>query len=195
MKYMTHSIASTTWLALKRSRIYILPGSPLVVRISVLFARRIRVTLCSTRYHPEMGRCIGVGALLQKRHRRRYAAGAVRHTGERQSHLDTGQRAQQSELVALAEMADPKHLARQLGQAGTERHVVIIKQCFAELIGVVSERHQHGGEHWRILGRFKTQNLEAPMRDRGAGGRREALVAGGRHFQPPPPPPRDGLCA
>src|ERR1700736_4497014 len=184
MKYMTHSSASTTWLALKRSRIYILPGSPLVVRISVLFARRIRVTLCSTRYHPEMGRCIGVGALLQKRHRRRYAAGAVRHTGERQSHLDTGQRAQQSELVALAEMADAKHLAGKLRQSGAERHVVIFKHGFAELVGVVPRRHQNGGQDRRKFGRLLTHNLEAPVRDRGAAVRREALVAGEHIFQP-----------
>src|ERR1700738_2901081 len=193
MKYMTHSIASTTWLALKRSRIYILPGRPLMVRSCVLFARRIRVHFCSTRYHPEMGRCIGVGALLQKRHRRRYAAGAVRHTGERQSHLDTAQRAQQSELVALAEMADAKHLAGKLRQSGAERHVVIFKHGFAELVGVVPRRHQYGGQDRRKFGRLLTQKLEAPLPDRGAGGRREALVAGGTHFHPPPPPPRGRL--
>src|SRR6202022_4320038 len=99
MKYMTHSIASTTWVALKRSRIFNLPDSPFFwfgsAYGSDLFvvANQIRATSSSARYHLESPRRVGLGALLEKRHPRRHAAGAMRHAGEGQSHLDTGQRA------------------------------------------------------------------------------------------------------
>src|ERR1700687_1839203 len=99
MKYMRHSIASTTWVDLKRRRIFNLLegaffwfgsayGSDLFV-----VANQIRATSSSARYHLEMRRRVGLGALLEKRHRRRHADGAMRHAGEGQSHLDTGQRA------------------------------------------------------------------------------------------------------
>src|SRR6266403_737707 len=131
MKYMMHSIASTTWVALKRSRI-LPPGQ------SFWFgANRIRAISCSARDHLARRRRIRLAALLEQRHRRRHAAGAMRHAGQRQSHLDAGQRAQERQLVALAEMADAKHFSGELAQAGAERHVVIVEHGFAELVGVV----------------------------------------------------------
>src|SRR5882762_4000829 len=98
MKYMTHSIASTTWVALKRSRMFYLPDSPLCGSDLpngsglVVLVNRMRVSNCSARYHLER-RCVRLVALLKKRHRRRHATGAMRYAGEGQSHLDAGQRA------------------------------------------------------------------------------------------------------
>ena len=91
-------------------------------------------------------------------------------------------------------MTDAKHLARQLGQAGAERHVVILEHDLAELVGVVSGRHQHGGQHRRILRWFKAQHLKAPMGNRGTGGGREALVAGKHLIEPLLEQHRDGFA-
>src|SRR6266496_4927090 len=43
--------------------------------------------------------------------------------GEREAHLDAGERARQHEVVEVAEVADPERLALQLAEAGAERHV------------------------------------------------------------------------
>ena len=46
-------------------------------------------------------------------------------------------RPQQSEIVALAEMADAEDLAGELGEAGAERHVVVVEHGLAEAVGIV----------------------------------------------------------
>src|SRR3954465_11462836 len=57
-------------------------------------------------------------------HRRIDAAGPARHARRGKTHLDARQRSHQGKLVALAEVADAKHLAGNLAEAGAERHVV-----------------------------------------------------------------------
>src|SRR5205823_14704277 len=84
----------------------------------------------------EMRRGIALRALLQVLHRGINASGTVRNAGDRQPHLHAGQRAEQHELVAFAEMADAEYLARDLRQACAERHVVVIEHDLAELIRV-----------------------------------------------------------
>src|SRR5450631_1651110 len=116
MKYMMHNIASTTWVALNRSRIVLSRFR------SCCSCSGLRWALSGVD-DLQIRRGIGLGARLQRLHRRVDAAGAVRYARGGQSHLDAGQRPQQGQFVALAEMADAEHLAGELGEAGAERHV------------------------------------------------------------------------
>ena len=50
-------------------------------------------------------------------HRGLHAARAVRDAGEREAHLDAGERAHQRQVVEVAEVADAEHLARELARA------------------------------------------------------------------------------
>jgi hypothetical protein len=69
-------------------------------------------------------------------------------TGSRQPHFDAGKRAQQNEIVALAEMPYTKHLAGKFGKTRAKRHIEVVENNLAKLIGVMARRHQHGGHHW-----------------------------------------------
>src|SRR5438270_4046169 len=62
--------------------------------------------------HLEMRRGICLVTSFQELHRRIDAAGAVRHARGGKTHLDARQRSHQGQLVALAEVADAKYLAR-----------------------------------------------------------------------------------
>src|SRR5215813_3081076 len=88
----------------------------------------------------EMGRGVALRTLLQELHRGVDTALAVRDAGNRQTHLHPRQRSEQGEFVAFTEMADPKHLARDLRQARPERHVEVVEHDLSELVGVVSRR-------------------------------------------------------
>src|SRR5882757_2724141 len=147
-----------------------------------------------TANHFEMSGSIGLRSRFEIRHRRFDTAGPMRHARGGKTHLHTGQGSHQSELVAFAEVADAKHFAREFGEAGAERHVVSFKHGLGELVGVVSRRHQHGGQHRRKFRRFKTQHLEAPLRDGGARGGREALMPGEYRIQPFLEQHRDGFA-
>src|SRR5262245_55892530 len=68
-------------------------------------------------------------------HRRLHAALAVRHAGERESHLDAGERADDGEIVGVAEVADAEHLAGKLGKTGAERNVEMLEGGLAEAVG------------------------------------------------------------
>src|SRR6266540_4247143 len=61
------------------------------------------------------------------------------------------ERAQDGQIVGVAEMADAEELAGDLGQAGAERDVEMLERHLAELIGVMARRHQHGRERRRIV--------------------------------------------
>src|SRR5438105_4673966 len=58
-------------------------------------------------------------------HRGLYASDAMRHLGECERHLDASERADDGEVVGVAEMADAKDLAGELAEAGAERNVEI----------------------------------------------------------------------
>src|SRR5205807_6747714 len=60
-------------------------------------------------------------------HRRLHAALAVRHAGEREPHLDAGERPHDGQIVGVAEVADAEHLAGELGEAGAERNVEVFE--------------------------------------------------------------------
>ena len=72
------------------------------------------------------GRRRGPNRLGKIRHRRLHAALLVRHPGELQPHLHAGQSAEHRQLVGVAEMADAEGLARQLVEAGAQRHVEVL---------------------------------------------------------------------
>src|SRR6202048_1896180 len=78
-------------------------------------------------------------------HRRLHAALAVRHAGEREPHLDPGERPHDGEIVGVAEMADAEHLAGELGKAGAERNVEMLERGLAEAVGVLAFGHHHRG--------------------------------------------------
>src|SRR5258708_6241874 len=68
--------------------------------------------------HLQVPRGIQRRALFQRRHRGVDAAGPVRHARGGKTHLHPGQGSHQGKFVALAEVADAKHLAREFSQAG-----------------------------------------------------------------------------
>src|SRR5262245_56554068 len=53
----------------------------------------------------------------QRRHRCGNAAFLMRNAGELEAHLDSGERAEEGEVVEIAEMADAKHLVGELAEA------------------------------------------------------------------------------
>src|SRR6202035_5769543 len=119
MKYMTHNSASTTWVALNRSRIVSLPDF-LLLWLFAATLPALAVVRLSGLDHLQMPWGIRGRTLFQRRHRGVDAAGAMRHARGSKTHLHTGQGSHQGELVALAEVSDAKHLARDFAQAGTE---------------------------------------------------------------------------
>src|ERR1700740_1256534 len=70
-------------------------------------------------------------------HRRLHAALAVRHAGEREPHFHPGERADDGEVVGVAEVADAEHLAGEFGEAGAERNVEMLKRGLAEAVGIL----------------------------------------------------------
>src|SRR6185295_17619383 len=75
------------------------------------------------------------------------------------------------------EMADPEHLARDLRQARSERHVEVVEHDLSELVGVVSRRRQDRGKNRREILWLLAEHLQAPVTDGGPGGRREPQMA------------------
>src|ERR1043166_1048534 len=69
-------------------------------------------------------------------HRRQHAALAVRHAGERETHLDAGERTDDCQVVGVAEMADAEHLAGDFRQTGAERNDEMLECDLAEAVGV-----------------------------------------------------------
>ena len=64
-------------------------------------------------------------------------------------------------------------------QARAERHVVVFEHHLAELVGVMARRHQHRGEHRRILRRLLRHSTSRPQwRDGGARRGRQPLDGG-----------------
>ena len=90
----------------------------------------------------------------------------MRHLGEIETHLDARQRAHQHQIVEVADMADPEHLALDLVQAGAKRHVEVFEHHFTEIVGVMAFRHDDAGQRGRMRTlflalRFQPQTLMA----------------------------------
>src|ERR1700758_2263214 len=167
MKYITHSIASTTCVALNRNRIF--------TPATLYFCWILKLAGALTADDLEMPR-VAHGPLLQEFHRSIDAAGAMRHAGDREAHFDASESGKQRELVAFAEMADAEHLAGDLGEARAKRHVVIVEHDLAEFVGVIARRHQHGGQPGRELLRLLARHLGPRVIARGGGRGREPLM-------------------
>jgi len=65
----------------------------------------------------------------------------MRHSRQRQAHLDAGERPAERQIVEEAEMADAEHLAGELAKTGAERHIEVIEHCRPEGVGVVPIGH------------------------------------------------------
>ena len=63
-------------------------------------------------------------------------------------------------------MSDPEHLACDLAQTLSERHVEGFEDHLPERIGIVTRRHDDAGEHVRIFTRFGAQDFETPRTHR-----------------------------
>src|SRR6185437_564772 len=94
------------------------------------------------------------------------AAGLVLHTGEAEAELDAGDAADHHQLVHPAEMADAEYLAGDLAEAGAERHVVILEDDGAQLIGIDAFRHHDRGQRIGVSFRILAEDIEAPMAHR-----------------------------
>src|SRR5204862_4684078 len=85
-------------------------------------------------------------ALREIVHRGDDAALLHRHAGERETHLDAGERAHQHEIVEVTEMADAEHVAAELGEAGAERKVERLEDHLAHATRGLARRHQPARE-------------------------------------------------
>src|SRR5689334_11108009 len=100
----------------------------------------------------------------------------MRNARELEPHFDTAQRAEQREVVEIAEVADAKHFVAELAQPASERHVEALEYGFPESDFAVTLRHEHSGKRARILGRIETQDLEPPSAYGAARGFRVTIV-------------------
>jgi hypothetical protein len=66
------------------------------------------------------------------RHRRGHAAGAMWDVHKRQSHLHTGERAGEHQLVETSEVPDAEDAACQLTEAGPEGHIEALEDQGAQ---------------------------------------------------------------
>src|SRR5258708_4380566 len=73
-------------------------------------------------------------------HRGLHPALAMRHAGERERHLHARQRAQDGEIVGVAEMPDAEIFPGELAEAGPERDVEALERELAKNVGVVALR-------------------------------------------------------
>ena len=104
-------------------------------------------------------------------------AGAEWHSRRRQTKLDAAQRADQHQLVEVADVANAKDTALEPAEPRPERHVVAVEHDRAEPIGVVSVRHDHRRDDGTELVVALAQNLQAPGANRRARGSGKAQMA------------------
>src|SRR6202048_1883002 len=116
--------------------------------------------------------------VLEHIHCGEHTALLMRDLGNIERHLDTGESAHQHQIVEMTEMADAEDPALELRQARAERHVEVLQDHVAEMVGVMASGHYDGGENWRVFLRIATEDLEAPRQHRGARGRSEFQMAG-----------------
>src|SRR6266542_2423053 len=98
-----------------------------------------------------------------------YAALLERDAGEREAHLDTGERARQHEVVEVAEVADPERLALQLAEAGAERHVEALEDGLPQRVRVVAGGREHRRDRVAVLLGVCADELEPPRAHRAPG--------------------------
>src|SRR5205823_10196377 len=82
-------------------------------------------------------------ALCEIVKRRRDTAFRVGNTREGKAHLDTAQRAGQHEVVEITQMTDAENSSLQLRQTRSERHVELVEDHLAQLVCIMSRRHQN----------------------------------------------------
>src|SRR6478672_9874422 len=111
-------------------------------------------------------------------HRRLDSAPGNPDAGELEPHLAAGERAEQRQVVAVAEMADPEHAALDLAEAGAEREVEALVDQPAHRVGVDAGRHDHAGQHRRPALRLDALDRQLPGVDGGANALGPALMAG-----------------
>ena len=90
----------------------------------------------------------------------------MRHARERKAHLDARERAREHQVVEVAKVPDPEHLALEPPEPRAEREVERGEDPRAQRVGVVARGHQHRRERAAVLGGCKAQHLEAPRADR-----------------------------
>src|SRR4051812_45161674 len=102
-----------------------------IMRLSSVFL--FAIALCGAAHSLVLSRFLG--KIL---HRRLHAALLVRHARDGEPHLHAGQRAGESEVVEVAQVADAEDLALQLGQPHPERHVEMREDLVAQLVGIMA---------------------------------------------------------
>src|SRR5690242_5784210 len=86
----------------------------------------------------------------------------MRHAGKCQSHFDAGKRAEQRQVVEVAEVTDAEHATGELRQSSAERHVEALEYQLAKRIGVMPIGHQHGCQRIAVFGWIRAQDLQTP---------------------------------
>src|SRR3984893_9954662 len=76
--------------------------------------------------------------VLEHIHCGEHTALLMRDLGNIERHLDTGESAHQHQIVEMTEMADAEDPALELRQARAERHVEVLQDHVAEMVGVMA---------------------------------------------------------
>jgi len=76
-----------------------------------------------------------------------------------QAHLNSTESPRQHQIVEAAEVPDSKYLSREFGKAGSERHIEIVENYGAQLVGVVPFGQVDGGDYARIFARLFANDL------------------------------------
>ncbi len=76
--------------------------------------------------------------------------------------ISTRREFREHEVIEGAEMADAENFSGKFGKPRSKRHVEMLKDHGAQLIGVVALRHENGGERAGKFARLFAHDFQAP---------------------------------
>src|SRR3569833_2326373 len=82
--------------------------------------------------------------------------------GQPESHLTTGESRHQSQVVAVAQMADAEHPAANFSKSLSQRQIEALVDELSDRVSVYSNGHHHTRQHRAVGRRIGTLNLQAP---------------------------------
>lgn len=98
------------------------------------------------------------------------AAFSMGHVCKFETHFNTCECSGQHEIIEASQMSDSENLTLKFREARPERHVEFFENQFAELVGIVSGRHEYGGNGIRVFIRASADDFETPGAHRSASG-------------------------
>src|SRR3979409_469166 len=176
MRYIMHSRNRTTLVALKYFRMVVSLG---VCRLLIVVSPRPMWFSAPSKTDEAGAPCCRASCRLPGRSPRRrlfgggqighgglHAPVAVRDFGKTEAHFDARERAENRQIVGVSEVPDPENLVGKPGEAGAERHVEVLEHHLAQAVGAMPGRHEHGGQHRRIVFRILAEEIATPRAHR-----------------------------